>query len=243
MKTIFLLYLSLPQTRGSSYLYIHYLQPFLHEHEHEIDATIVRVKNKIYGYVQDKLRMLWDYLMASVGRPPSQPGASAVADTAQPPTMGDPVSGPAQLLGGFWRSYGPTLLASGASLFTAANAAAAAQQNPFAAQGANRPRDSFRSDFDRRTHSSSDEDTGPAPVYDMPTQRGSSSYLPSSKRSSDVDVRARGGQFEEIEVPSDVEGYDVGASAAPSGVRPTAGGRRTSWFGWGGPADKGDKDD
>ena len=40
IKTIFLLYLSLPQTRGASYIYEQHLQPFFHTHEGQIDAAI-----------------------------------------------------------------------------------------------------------------------------------------------------------------------------------------------------------
>ena len=175
MKTIFLLYLSLPQTRGSSFLYIHYLQPFLQQHESEIDATLVRLKNKVYSFVQDKLRMLWDSVLSSLGRPPSQPGASASADSAQPPSMGDPVSGPSQLLAGLWQSYGPSILGQGAALFTLANAAAAVQQRPpqnMQSEGRSGPQASHQ-----RNLSDSDME---APVTNIPSQRGSSSSLGSS---------------------------------------------------------------
>lgn len=180
--------------------------------------------------------MLWDSVLSSLGRPQTQPGASAVAGSAQPPSMGDPVSGPSQLLAGLWQSYGPGILGQGAALFTLANAAAAAQQRPPpATQGEGR---SASQTLHQRNLSDSDME---APIADIPTQRGSSSYLPSSKRSSDASLRARGGQFEEVEVPSDVEGYDVGG---PSGVsRPTPA-SRASWFGWSAPApaEKGSKD-
>jgi receptor expression-enhancing protein 1/2/3/4 len=43
-------------------------------------------------------------------------------------------------------------------------------------------------------------------------------------------------RFEEIEVPSDVEGYDVGASAQE---RADAAKRNSSWFGWGSPVKEG----
>lgn len=40
IKTIFILYLVLPQTKGASYLYTHHLQPFFNTHEPQIDATL-----------------------------------------------------------------------------------------------------------------------------------------------------------------------------------------------------------
>jgi receptor expression-enhancing protein 1/2/3/4 len=44
-------------------------------------------------------------------------------------------------------------------------------------------------------------------------------------------------KFEEIEVPSDVEGYDVGAGSGQD--RPDAAKRNSSWFGWGTPEKEG----
>ncbi|KAH8112927.1 TB2/DP1, HVA22 family-domain-containing protein [Phellopilus nigrolimitatus] len=261
MKTIFLLYLSLPQTRGSSYLYINFLQPFFHYHEADIDAALVKLKTRAYSFVQGKLRSLWEQILGSLGHP-VQPGASAAADAAQPPTMSDPVSGPTQLLGGLWRTYGPSVVAQGASLFTVASAAAAFQQRPQPGPGAqsqDHGRTVSQTLLERRrkleaelaslppsdevnNSSGSDSDS---PVTTIPAQHGSSAYFPASPVGSDADLRARVGQFEEVEVPSDVEGYDLssaprrGPTEAPP--NPT---RRTSWFGWGAAAaDKGAKDD
>ncbi|KAI5116719.1 hypothetical protein M0805_000828 [Coniferiporia weirii] len=259
MKTIFLLYLSLPQTRGSSYIYINYLEPFLQYHEPEIDATLVKLKARVYTFVQEKLRLIWEQILGSVGHPP-QPGAGAAADGAQPPSMGDPVSGPTQLLGGLWRTYGPSVVASGASLYTMARAASAAQQRPQPTPGQAQGRSVSHTTSERRRqleselsllpptdelHNSSGSESE-YPTSTIPVQHGSSAYLPPSVAGSEADLRARVGQFEEVEVPSDVEGYDLGPSPrrgpTDAPLSPT---RRTSWFGWGAqaPPDKGAKDD
>ncbi|THH05777.1 hypothetical protein EW145_g4544 [Phellinidium pouzarii] len=258
MKTIFLLYLSLPQTRGSSYLYINYLEPFLKYHEPEIDATLVKLKARICTFVQGKFHQIWEQIIGSLGHS-AQPGASASADGVQPPSMGDPVSGPTQMLGGLWRTYGPSVVASGATLFTMAKAAAVAQpasgeQGRGRVQGASQPlldrRRQLEAELsflplrsDELQNSSGSESE--SPVTSIPVQHGSSSYLPSSVAGSEADLRARVGQFEEVEVPSDVEGYDVGPSqrrGTPDA--PPVATRRTSWFGWGAPVvpDKGAKD-
>jgi len=68
----------------------------------------------------------------------------------------------------------------------------------------------------------------------------SASPATSSRGSSDSGVRRRerknsngsGSKFEEIEVPSDIEGYEVGQSTSTSDRPDPA--ARTSWFGWGG---------
>jgi receptor expression-enhancing protein 1/2/3/4 len=85
----------------------------------------------------------------------------------------------------------------------------------------------------------------------MPGMSSGSVYT-SSRTSSESDMRERtvsGGRFEEIEVPSDVEGYYAGGGGAGEGgggggsVSGSAGrpesSRRTSWFGWGGHSKEG----
>lgn len=178
------------------------------------------------------------------------------------PSVNDPVSGPAQLLGGLWQTYGPTIVAQGASLFTMASAAAAAQahkvdSSPLTSRAptssltekekvdramlerrkqleselASLPPSSSSLPLRSANSNSSDEVEGDHVA--IPTQHGSSAYLPSP--GSDADLRARGGgQYEEVEVPSDVEGYDLGPAPRRPGAGGTpGGGRRTSWFGWG----------
>jgi len=68
MKMIFLLYLALPQTRGSSFIYVNYLQPFFHNHEGQIDATVASFKARIYLFVQERIRMLWEHVASTVGQ-------------------------------------------------------------------------------------------------------------------------------------------------------------------------------
>ena len=202
-----------------------------------------KLKARVYTYLQEKLRVVWNALLGSLGQPP-QAGASATADTAQPPTVQDPVSGPAQLLGGLWRSYGPSIVASGASLFTVASAAAAASQAQRPGLSSQPPSQGRVPSNSRRkqletelasfapsdeNHSGSDSDSG------MPLRRqyGSSSY---SRVGSEADLRSRGGQYEEVEVPSDVEGYDVGPTTRRPGNE-----KQTSWFGWGSAGVSSDK--
>lgn len=279
MKTIFLLYLSLPQTQGSSYIYVRYLQPFFHYHEDDIDATLVRLKTRIYTFVQEKLQLLWNQIMGSLGQAAAaestrQPEGSA--DAAQPPTMADPVSGPAQLLGGLWRTYGPSIVASGAallrqtgqaahpsatttggtSLFSGLAAAAPAQPQRPHMSGVNRA--TTESLLERRRQLEAelaslqhldDSASDSSPERMIPVQHGSSSYLPTSPAGSDADLRSRVAQYEEVEVPSDVEGYDLGGVTRISDSdsnRTGAANRRTSWFGWVSPPatpEKGGKDE
>ncbi|RDB28184.1 HVA22-like protein j [Hypsizygus marmoreus] len=245
MKTLFLLYLALPQTRGSSYLYINHLQPFFHTHETQIDAAIASFKSKAYQFIQERLRSLWEQASASIGQQPQADYTPVNGPTnpGAPPTLGDPASGPVQLVSSLWRSYGPTILASGAALLRPAAA-------PPAGGTLNTPPPSLfragssntQSVLERRRQLEAElaalpKDT-PAPgAVPMP---GASPLLNPSRGSSSSDLNLRertnsgSGRFEEIEVPSDVEGYDVGdddGAAGSSSARPPA---RGSWFGWGG---------
>ncbi|KAK7018664.1 hypothetical protein VNI00_018350 [Paramarasmius palmivorus] len=113
-KTLFLLYLALPQTQGSTYIYLAHLAPFLHDHEDEIDRSMGKVKVLVWEYVQGKFRAVWEALLASMGQ---QPVAQA-AQAAPPPTMNDPASGPTQMALGLWRTYGPSIITTGAALFS-----------------------------------------------------------------------------------------------------------------------------
>lgn len=218
-------------------------------HEADIDAALVRLRTRVYAFVQQRLQSVWNQLVGTLGQ-------AAAADTdatrqpegAPPPTMADPVSGPAQLLGGLWRTYGPSIVASGAALLRQTQPA----QPPASGLFSGAPQRPRMSGVDRATTDSLlarrrqleaelaalppvDSDSSPERV--IPTQYGSTSFLPTSPAGSDADLRARVAQFEEVEVPSDVEGYDLGGPSRVDAGRPgiEAANRRTSWFGWGSP--------
>ncbi|KAF9269468.1 hypothetical protein L218DRAFT_850805 [Marasmius fiardii PR-910] len=115
IKTLFLLYLSLPQTQGSTFIYHKYLAPLLHEHEDQIDRSMSKIRGIVWEFVQAKARALWDALVASMGQ---QPGAPPIGSAvAPPPTQNDPASGPVQMAFGLWRTYGPVILTTGAAMF------------------------------------------------------------------------------------------------------------------------------
>jgi receptor expression-enhancing protein 1/2/3/4 len=55
VKTLFLLFLSLPQTQGSTYIYTAYLQPLFSRNEHHLDA----IQQNMLAFIQAKLATLW----------------------------------------------------------------------------------------------------------------------------------------------------------------------------------------
>lgn len=236
VKTVFLLYLALPQTRGSSYLYVNHLQPFFHNHESQIDATLASFKSRIFAFIQVRLRTCWDALATAMGQQQQTYFAPAggVTDTGVPPTLADPASGPAKLALGLWRSYGPSIVASGTALLR--QGAAAAETS--ADQAWNSPANTYtkRSDGHRQSYDQ--------PGVPIPSASGS--FQSSSRASSDSELRGRAsgfaGRFEEVDVPSDAEGYDVGGGSSREDRDKTA--KPASWFGWGsGTSSKGGKSD
>jgi receptor expression-enhancing protein 1/2/3/4 len=255
MKMIFLLYLALPQTRGSSFIYINYLQPFFHNHEGQIDATVASFKARIYLFVQERIRMLWEHVASTVGQQQraGQPNLAPVGganNVGTPPTLGDPLSGPTALLSNLWQSYGPSIVAGGAALLRQGAAstagAATASSRAFVSPAGSPPvtppapkrQDTTESILERRRQLEAELASLPpiqAPSTSVPIPPASSSYQVSSRSSSDGELHGRrpssaGMRFEEIEVPSDVEGYDVGSGSQPDAAKRTSG-----WFGWGSP--------
>lgn len=162
-------------------------------------------------------------------------------DASVPPTLHDPASGPAQLITSLWSSYGPGIIATGAALLrqTAAGATNVGQEHRTQLNtpefGTGSVRGESRSEGKRRSEAESPMLT---PESLVP---GASPALGLSRGSSDSDVRHRerrnsnasGSRFEEIDVPSDMEGYDAGQDGGSEG-RPSPA-ARYSWFGWGGP--------
>ncbi|KAI0672118.1 TB2/DP1, HVA22 family-domain-containing protein [Trametes maxima] len=247
LKTLFLLYLALPQTAGSAYLYQTHLRPFFAAHENQIDSALAQAKAHLYASLQRLLRRAWEHVSGTVAQIQSQPGGlsagesaleeDAAANSGAPPTLADPVSGPAQLVAGLWGTYGPGLLASGAALLNQAQTSAAqasanaARRQPSAAERrrqleaelASLPEDARPYDVSSVTSSPAFESV-PMPPGTNPSRNSSSGSLrerPSGKSA-----------FEEVEVPSDMEGEGSGQPASPR----SDANRRSSWFGWGGSA-------
>jgi receptor expression-enhancing protein 1/2/3/4 len=126
-KTIFLLFLALPQTQGSTFIYSMHLAPILRGHEDEIDSALAQIKLAVYEFIQDKLRAVWSQVAGGISAANSS-GATAVPDVqaVNPPSMADPLSGAAQLVSGWWNTYAPAIAATGAAYIASRQQAAAA---------------------------------------------------------------------------------------------------------------------
>ncbi|KAI0276941.1 TB2/DP1, HVA22 family-domain-containing protein [Russula aff. rugulosa BPL654] len=212
-KTLFLLYLALPQTQGASYLYQTQLEPVLREHEPQIDAALAQLRARVFAFLQARARMLWDNVVASATGPQSAPAPESVSGSSvQTPALSASVSGPTQILGTLWRTYGPAIVAGGTALLQR--------------QGVT-PRDARVSSTGDERPQGYDVGDDPEPVP-MPRMQ---SRTPSSESAGGLRARVAssttigpGGRFEEIEVPSDAEGGR--ANGSPTS-RPSSG-----WFSW-----------
>lgn len=224
IKTIFILYLVLPQTKGSSYLYTHHLQPFFHAYEPQIDATLSSLKTRSYTFVQEKLRSVWGNVASSMNQPASANDLNeGLQDHAMnrgaPPHLQDPVSGPANLMGSLLTSFGPNILLQGMAFMNSAQNVASTRTAEARKQNLETPGHSRTNTYDRR---GSDE-------FAEGRKRRSETELPGSGvQGYQVDSPHIGtGRFEEVDFPSDAENDD-----GQEHPRPTQG-RNSSWFGWG----------
>ncbi|KAI0068300.1 hypothetical protein BV25DRAFT_1911297 [Artomyces pyxidatus] len=107
VKTLFLLFLSLPQTQGSTWLYKSYLEPFCTQHEAEIDAGIASAQTETLAFLQARVASLWDLVINILNKTPTAPQSSSTQN-------GQPAAGqsPVQALQGLWSAYAPAVFAS-----------------------------------------------------------------------------------------------------------------------------------
>jgi len=104
LKTTFLLFLSLPQTQGSNFIYTQYLQPFFAKNESHIDSGIITMQANVLSFVQTRLAMVWEFVWGVINKTPA---------TGQPSAAGgSPQQASAPSLMGLWQTYGPTLVSA-----------------------------------------------------------------------------------------------------------------------------------
>ncbi|KAF4573084.1 hypothetical protein EYR40_003833 [Pleurotus pulmonarius] len=104
-KTIFLLFLALPQTEGSTYIYNVYLKPFFIKNEADLDAGIVSAQRNALGFIQTRVNTAWEFVLSLLNKSPSSPPVNGVPgqQQAQRPAAFDSVMG-------LWKTYGPAVM-------------------------------------------------------------------------------------------------------------------------------------
>jgi len=110
IKIIFLLYLLLPQTQGTIYVYKTHLEPFLKSYEADIDAWLTQYKAFMYKCVLNHFHTLWNLVATSLGHP-TQAAQRTDANADGPPPLQTVASTLIDVLSGLCKLYGPTVLA------------------------------------------------------------------------------------------------------------------------------------
>jgi receptor expression-enhancing protein 1/2/3/4 len=257
---LFLLFLALPQTQGSTFLYQVHIAPLLHAHEDQIDAAVSKMKTQVYAFLQERFQALLEQITRSMGMAQQQQANVAPAPNAgavNPPTLADPLSGAVQMMSGWWTSYAPAVIANGAAYIASRQQAAAAQ----AAQNAASRRNVQVEGYDvggpaagsskptsveaRRAALEAELATlGAAPITDMTNTirpSASNSSLPSSSSSVPYGheavprKRTESGVTAESGSDGDAGKYEnIAAEDVGSGGEDSTVNRRSGWFsGWG----------
>ncbi|WWC65671.1 uncharacterized protein I303_108292 [Kwoniella dejecticola CBS 10117] len=147
-KTVIFLYLSLPQSEGSTYIYTNHLAPLFQEHESDIDAFLSSLRLRASTALAGGLGWCWEKIKAQLnialpaGAEPF-PGqgvydpnnvqgfdvgvGAGVAGIHQPPTLQDPASGAIQQVYGLFTRYAGQYMP--VALSTLAAAASASQSS------------------------------------------------------------------------------------------------------------------
>jgi len=109
-KILFILFLALPQTQGSTYLYTMYLQPFFSKNEVELDAGILSIQRKTFVFAQARLAALWTIVWGAINKNAAA-GQQATGTPGQsPPAPGAGLSLESAM--GLFRTYGPSLMSA-----------------------------------------------------------------------------------------------------------------------------------
>jgi len=155
IKTVLIIWLTLPQIQGSTFIYLTYIHPFLASHEAQIDASLADAKEKAkmagVDYLRRGIKALKEFIISSVApgmaEIESSSSSSQNAQTSnnllQQPAYADPTHPESsfsaypptpQALTGLLYRYGPAVLTAGNALFNPMNTrvgatAAAARPN------------------------------------------------------------------------------------------------------------------
>jgi receptor expression-enhancing protein 1/2/3/4 len=111
VKTLFLLFLALPQTQGSTYIYRNHLQPFFVKNEADLDAGISSVQSNAIAFVQAHLSNLWDLISRQINKSQAAATNAQGANGGAPALAANGASGfNLQNAMGLFRSYAPMFM-------------------------------------------------------------------------------------------------------------------------------------
>jgi receptor expression-enhancing protein 1/2/3/4 len=112
VKTGFLMFLALPQTEGSTYIYETYLRPFYTQNEADLDSGILTVQKNTLNFIQARIGSLLDIFWNLLNK------NSAAQSQGQPPAESGNPLGPALNL---WKTYSSSVMNTAQPRSDAAN--------------------------------------------------------------------------------------------------------------------------
>lgn len=129
IKMLFLLFLSLPQTQGSTYVYKTYVEPLFTAKETDIDAGIEAAKTNTLAFLKKRFSALWELLWSILSKTPAVDQKPAGEQNGVAPP-----ANPLASVGALWNTFGPTIM--GALQRSAGQAPGASQANGRSAEPA-----------------------------------------------------------------------------------------------------------
>ncbi|KAJ6509371.1 TB2/DP1, HVA22 family-domain-containing protein [Mycena vitilis] len=108
LKTVFLLFLALPQTQGSTFIYGMYLQPFFSKNEVDLDAGIVSIQRNTFAFAQARLAVVWEFVWGALNKSAAARQQATGAPGQAPPPPGAGLSLESAM--GLFRTFGPSLM-------------------------------------------------------------------------------------------------------------------------------------
>ncbi|KAM0756355.1 hypothetical protein T439DRAFT_321059 [Meredithblackwellia eburnea MCA 4105] len=129
-KTLVILWLTLPQIQGSSYIYVAHLHPFLNDHEDDIDAAIADAKGRAKTVGIEWLNSLAQRIRQLVLGTLALEEPVAQDALRQRAPQADPGTGLYSLAGNVFRTYAPAAVAAGSALLHPMNGRAPSIRAP-----------------------------------------------------------------------------------------------------------------
>ncbi|KAI9461761.1 TB2/DP1, HVA22 family-domain-containing protein [Boletus coccyginus] len=108
LRTIFLLYISLPQTQGSAYVYKTCLEPWFSQNEANLDVAMASAHTNAIAFCMTRITALLDRVWSLLNKT-SLTGQPSPSGDAQNPAY--PLA-PLDHLKGLWTTYGPSVVAA-----------------------------------------------------------------------------------------------------------------------------------
>ncbi|KAJ7900169.1 TB2/DP1, HVA22 family-domain-containing protein [Mycena olivaceomarginata] len=108
VKTLFLLWLALPQTEGSTFIYQMYLEPFFKKNEVALDADVASINASTFAFVQARLTALWQLVWGAINKNAAASQQATSAPGQAPPAAGLNVESAMSML----RTFGPSLMST-----------------------------------------------------------------------------------------------------------------------------------